>query len=84
MNHLNKVIVYRIPKVHGATHLKQYRPISLVNCSFKILYKMLTKRVDPLMARIINNTQSVCLPDRYILDNVVLSQEIIHHVIHTK
>lgn len=82
--HLNKAVVCLIPKTHEATHLKQYRPISLVNCSFKLLSKMLTKRLDPIMTRIIDITQSVFLPGRYILDNVLLSQEIIHHAVDTQ
>lgn len=84
LNHLNKIVVCLIPKVHEASQLNQFRPISLVNCSFKIKSKMLTKMLDPIMSRIIDSTQAAFLPGRYILDNVVLSQKIIHHAIHTK
>ena len=45
---------------------------------------MLTKMLDHIMSRIIDSTQAAFLPGRYVLDNVVLSQEIIHHAIHTK
>lgn len=45
---------------------------------------MLTKRLEPIMTRIIDQTQAVFLPRRYILDNVVLSQEIIHFAIQSQ
>lgn len=59
-------------------NIKKIRPISLVNCSFKLLSKILTNRLETIMARLIDDSQSAFLKNRYILDNIVLSQEIIH------
>lgn len=50
---LNKAIVCLIRKKKEALNIKQFRPISLVNCSLKILSKMLT---TPLMHRFVDNT----------------------------
>lgn len=58
--------------------MQKFRPIILVNCIFKLFSKILTHRIERVMARIINESQTAFLPNRYILDNVLLSQKIIH------
>lgn len=78
LHKLNKSCVCLIPKEKGAAHIRKFRPISLVNCSFKILSKILTNILELIMSRIIDTSQSAFLRNRYILDNVVLSQELIH------
>ena len=78
LHKLNKSCICLIPKEKGASNIKKFRPISLVNCSFKLLSKMLTNRLEHIMSRLIDPSQSAFLKNRYILDNVVLSQEIIH------
>ncbi|XP_078176387.1 uncharacterized protein LOC144569787 [Carex rostrata] len=45
LEHLNKVVVCLIPKEKEVTSIKQYWPISLVNCSMKIISKVLTVRM---------------------------------------
>jgi hypothetical protein len=52
--------------------------ISLINYSVKIITKVLTERLAPLMDTLIANTQTTCIKDRYILDNVVCAHEILH------
>ena len=66
-----------IPKEQNAL-IHKFRPISLVNCSFKILSKILTNRLETLMNRLIDSSQAAFLKGRYILDNVLISQELIH------
>ena len=75
---LNRSIICLIPKEHEAKHITKFRPISLVNCSFKIISKILTFRLESIMHRIIDTSQAAFIKGRYILDNVILSQEIIH------
>jgi hypothetical protein len=43
---LNFAMLTLISKVDDATDMKNYRPISLLNCSFKIFSKLLTIRLD--------------------------------------
>jgi hypothetical protein len=38
ISRLNFSLVTLIPKVGEATNMKQFRPISLLNCSFKIFF----------------------------------------------
>lgn len=79
LDKINKSIICLIPKVTHASNIGNYRPISLVNCSFKLISKILTHRLSPIMSRIIDDSQSAFLPHRYILDNVLLGQEVIHY-----
>lgn len=80
---INKSVICLIPKEPEAQVIKKFRPISLVNCSFKILSKLLTFRMEPILQRLIDYHQSAFLKNRYILDNVVLCHEVIHHCKHT-
>jgi hypothetical protein len=43
---LNFVVLSLIPKVEHASEIKMFRPINLLNCSFKIFSKVLTLRLD--------------------------------------
>lgn len=78
---LNRSISCLIPKEHDARVINKFRPISLTNCIFKLISKVLTSRLEVVMSRIIDESQSTFLKGMYILDNVVISQEIIHDTI---
>ena len=78
LHRINKSCICLIPKENDATHIKKFRPISLVNCSFKIISKILTIRLEQIMDRLIDTSQSAFIKNRYILDNMILGQEILH------
>ena len=84
LHKINKSCICLIPKEKDATLITKFRPISLVNCSFKLLSKLLTIRLEPIMSRIIDPSQSAFIKNRFILDNVILSQEILHSCQTTK
>jgi hypothetical protein len=44
---INLASITLIPKKHDAVTITQFRPISLINCSMKILTKLLTERLSP-------------------------------------
>ena len=58
----NKLDIYRIkfamitliPKEEDARSMKKFRPISLLNCSFKIFTKVLTNRIGKIVNRLIS------------------------------
>jgi hypothetical protein len=53
---LNLDSICLIPKKKDAKLITRFRPISLINCSFKIITKLLTNRLDPLMDNLISPT----------------------------
>lgn len=61
-NHLhprqNETHIRLIPKVTGARSVAEYRPIALCNTHYKIIAKILTRRLKPLLPILISNTQS--------------------------
>ena len=77
---LNFAMVTLIPKEDDAWSMKKFRPISLLNCSFKIFTKVLTNRIGKIVNRLISPCQSAFIKGRFILESVVTAHEIIHDV----
>lgn len=73
LHKLNKSCICLIAKEKDATLIKKFRSISLVNCTFKIISKLLTIRMDQIMPKLIDLRESVFLKNIYILDNMILS-----------
>jgi hypothetical protein len=78
MARLNYVMIILIPKEDGAKSLKKFRPISLINCSFKIFAKALNTRLEVLCTRLLAPNQTAFVKGRYIRESVVATHEIIH------
>ncbi|XP_019163545.1 PREDICTED: uncharacterized protein LOC109159892 [Ipomoea nil] len=55
-----------------------FRPITLLNVIFKIISKVVVNRLRPLMDKLVGPHQNSFLPGRSTLDNIVLTQEIMH------
>lgn len=57
----NASFIVLIPKVENPQHLSQFRPISLVRCCYKILAKVLSKRLRAVLPELIDECQSAFL-----------------------
>jgi hypothetical protein len=79
LDRLNYAMITLIPKESEAKTLK-FRPISLINCSFKIFDKMLNNWLVGVVDRLIASNQTTFIKGRYILESVVAAHEIIHEV----
>ena len=75
---MNHTFITLIPKRIRACNFNQFRPISLCNFYYKIISKILVNRLRPLFPIIIEPTQTAFVPGRWITENVVLAQEIMH------
>ena len=60
--------------------MNKFRPISLLNCVFKIFTKVLTNRLAGVIGRLIFDFQSAFVRGRYILESVVSAHEVVHAV----
>ncbi|XP_072062266.1 uncharacterized protein [Arachis hypogaea] len=56
------------PKFIGAKEIKDLRPISMVGCVYKVISKVLVKRIRPVMPALVGETQSVFVRGRKIHD----------------
>jgi hypothetical protein len=60
---LNFAMLTLIPKIEGAEEMKSFRPISLLNCNFKLFSKALTIRFEKVCQRLIAKEQSAFIRD---------------------
>lgn len=74
----NHTQIVLIPKVKTPLQVSQYRPISLCNVVYKIIAKELANRLRLVLPSIISHTQSACVKNRQIVDNILIAQEVTH------
>ena len=69
-----------MPKVNEAERIQQYRPICLLNVSFKIFTKTATIRLNSVVDHVVRPTQMDFMQGHHILDGVVVLHEIVHEL----
>ncbi|XP_020262570.1 uncharacterized protein LOC109838550 [Asparagus officinalis] len=78
LQRVNKVLITLIPKTTSSPTARDYRPISLINCIFKIFTKILANRLAPIMKDLVAPTQSAFQEGKSTLDSVLIANEMIH------
>lgn len=73
-----------IPKVLSPMALRDFRPISLLGSLYKILAKVLARRLAVVMNSIISSSQSAFLKGRHLVDGVLVVNEVVDHAIKIK
>lgn len=81
---LNFAMLTLVPKEADATVMKKFRPISLLNCVFKIFTKVLTNRLALIMDKLVASNQTAFIKGRYIPESVVTAHEAIHSLSRSK
>jgi hypothetical protein len=76
-NGLLSYFVTLIPKVNSPLSLSDFRPISLLGCLYKLIAKVLAKRLASVMDSIIAPNQSAFLKGRNLVDGVVVVNEVV-------
>ena len=67
-----------LPKITKPETMKYMRPISLCSVQYKIVSKLLSERMKPIMDSIISDTQGAFVAGRFISDNIVVAHEMVH------
>ena len=75
---VNSSLIVLIPKISNPTSAQHFRPISLCNVVYKIISKLLVAKLRPHLDKIISPAQSAFIPNRWIVENQVIVQEILH------
>ena len=66
-----------IPKVENPQQLGEFRPISLVGCLYKIIFKALSLRLKKVISKVIDVKQSTFLEGRGLMDSVLVANEVL-------
>jgi hypothetical protein len=77
---LNFGVITLLSKREDVVQIQQYRPICLLNVSFKIFTKVVTNRVTGIAHNVIRPSQTAFMPGRHILEGVVVLHETIHEL----
>ena len=75
---VNCSLIVLIPKISNPTSVNHFRPISLCNMVYKIISKLLVDKLRPMLDKIISPTQSAFIPNRWIAENQIIVQEMLH------
>ena len=74
MSKLNNAVVVLLPKMDGASEVKDFRPISLTHSFGKLFSKLLANRRAPRLSALVAENQSACVKGRSIHDNFKMVQ----------
>ena len=75
---INSTIITLIPKIDNPTRVNHFRPISLVNSSYKMITKILVNRIRPYLDDLISPNQNSFIPGRGSEVNFIIATVIIH------
>ena len=67
-------------KKEDARQIQQYKPICLLNVSFKFFTKVGTNRLMGIAQKVVRSSQTAFMPGRNIMEGVVVLHETIHEL----
>lgn len=75
---LNSTFIALISKKFDAKCVSGFRPISFCNLFYKLVSKVLTNRLKPIMHDIISSNHNAFISGRLITDNIMITHELFH------
>ena len=73
----NVAFITLIAKTENPGGFKDYRPISMVGCIYKIIAKIMTRRLKKVMSALVSPNQSSFIEGRQILDSILVAGKLI-------
>ncbi|XP_074283335.1 uncharacterized protein LOC141607886 [Silene latifolia] len=77
LKQLNSTTLVLIPKVDNPRSIKEFKPIACCNTLYKVISKLLCKRISGSLPQIINPAQCAFIQGRSILGNILISQDLV-------
>ena len=77
LKEVNSTVIALIPKIKTPGKVSDFRPISCCSVIYKCISKILVSRISSFLGSIVSDNQSAFIPGRSILDNILLSQELV-------
>ena len=74
----NATILTLVPKFPGESKLTEFRPISCLNTIYKVISRLLVKKLKPILPALILPSQTAFVQGRLLLENIVLASELIN------
>lgn len=75
---VNGTFITLIPKIKLAQKDGDFKPISLCDVVYKIIFKVLTSRLKGILPQIISPTQSDFILGHFITNNILIAYEALH------
>ncbi len=75
---LNYGVITLVPKTKDAMQIQKFRPICLLNVSFKIITKILMLRLSKVIEYLISQNQTAFIKNRNIMEGVLIMHEILN------
>ena len=65
------------PKIDEAEEIKDFHPISMVGCLYKIISKILANRMKAVMPDLVGESQFAFVSGRQMLDGGLVASEVV-------
>lgn len=78
----NSIYIALIPKLHELSFVTDFRPISLCYVLFKLVFKVLTNYLNPLIEKYLSSLRSAFILESFITDNILIAYKLVHSMKH--